>query len=145
MIKAVIVYEGKKIGLKACGSKNKNESEPWWKRRIKESINKVRQHINILERHQREEIKRKEKYEELERKYNINKKGIRTVIEELKQRLHANTAKLKRYEETVNQYKINRMFVQNQKRVYQQMDGIKNINNEKPNADESKQFRSNMG
>ena len=144
MIKAVIVYVGKKIGLKACGSKNKKESEPWWKRRIKKSINKVRKHINILERHQRGEIRRKEKYEELERKYNIKKKGIRTVIEELKQQLHAKTAKLKRYEERVNQYKINRMFVQNQKRVYQQMDGIRNINNEKPNAEESKQFWSNI-
>ena len=71
--------------------------------------------------------------------YNI-KKGIGTVIEELKQRLHTKAAKLKRYEERVHQYKINRMFVQNQKRVYQQMDGIININNEKPNAGESKQF-----
>ena len=140
LIKAVIVYVGKKIGLKACGSKNKKESEPWWKRRIKKSINKVRKHINILERHQRGEIRRKEKYEELERKYNIKKKGIRTVIEELKQQLHAKTAKLKRYEERVNQYKINRMFVQNQKRVYQQMDGIRNINNEKSNAEESNIF-----
>ena len=118
--------------------------EPWWKKRIRKSINKVRKHINILERHQRGEIKRKEKYEELERKYNIKKKGIRTVTEELKQRLHAKTAKLKRYEERVNQYKINRIFVQNQERVYQQMDGVRNINNEKPNAEESKQFWSNI-
>ena len=138
LIKAVI-----KIGLKACGSKNKKESEPWWKRG-KKSINKVRKHINILEGHQRGEIWRKEKYEELERKYNIKKKGIKTVIEELKQRLHAKTAKLKRYEERINQYKINRMFVQNWKRVYQQMDGIRNINNENPNAEESKQFWSNI-
>ena len=107
-------------------------------------INKVRKHINILEHHQRGEIKRKEKYEELERKYNIKKKGIRTVKEELKQRLHAKTAKLKRYEERMNQYKINRMFVQNQKRVYQQMDGIRNINIEKPNAEEIKQFWTNI-
>ena len=134
MIKAVIVYVEKKIGLTACRSKNKKESEPWWKRRIKKSINKVRKHINILECHQRGKIRRKEKYEELERKYNIKKKGIRTVIEELKQRLHAKAAKLKRYEERVNQYKINRMPAQNQKRVYQQMDGIRNINNEKPNG-----------
>ena len=111
MIKAVIVYAEKKIDLKACGSKNKKEWEPWWKRGIKKSINKVRQHINILERHQRGEIMRKEKNEELGRKYNIKRKGIRTVIEELKQRLHAKTAKLKRYEERVNQYKMNRMFV----------------------------------
>ena len=77
----------------------------------KKSINKVRKHINILERHQRGEIKRKE----FERKYNIKKKGIRTVKEELKQRLHAKAAKLKRYKERVNQYKINRLFFQNQK------------------------------
>ena len=32
----------------------------------------------------------------------------------------------------MNQYKINRMFVQNQKGLYQQMDDIRNINNEKP-------------
>ena len=36
------------------------------------------------------------------------------------------------------------MFVQNQKRVYQQIDGIRNINNEKQNAEESKQFWSNI-
>ena len=28
--------------------------------------------------------------------------------------------------------------------IYQQMDGIRNINNEKSNAEESKQFRSNI-
>ena len=39
----------------------------------------------ILERHQRGEIRQKEKYEELERKYNLKKRGTRTVIEELKQ------------------------------------------------------------
>ena len=55
--------------------------------------------------------KRYREYEELEKKYNLKKKGVRTVIEELKQRLHAKTARLKRYEEIVNQHKINRMFV----------------------------------
>ena len=37
----------------------------------------------------------------------------------------------------MNKYKISRMFVQNQKRVYEQMDEIRNINNEKPNAEEN--------
>ena len=37
LIKAVIVYAGKKIGLKAHGSKNKKEKEPRWKRRIKKN------------------------------------------------------------------------------------------------------------
>ena len=85
MIKTVIVYAGTKIELQACGGKNKKESEPWWKRRHKKTINEVRKHMDILECHQRGEIRKKEKYWELERKYNIKKKGIRTVIEELKQ------------------------------------------------------------
>ena len=55
------------------------------------------------------------------------------MIEELKQQLHAKTTRLKRYEERVNQYKINRMFIQTQKMIYQQMDGIRN-KNEKPNT-----------
>ena len=56
-----------------------------WKRRIKKSINKVKKGINILERHQRGEIRRKEKGEELEGKCFIKKYGIRIVIEDLKQ------------------------------------------------------------
>ena len=35
LIKAVIVYIGKEIDLKASGSENNKESESWWKRRIK--------------------------------------------------------------------------------------------------------------
>ena len=35
LIKAVIVYVGKKIDLKACGSKNKKQSEPCWKKNDK--------------------------------------------------------------------------------------------------------------
>ena len=40
LIKAVIVHVRKQIG-----SKNKKESEPWWKRRIKKSINKVKEEL----------------------------------------------------------------------------------------------------
>ena len=36
------------------------------------------------------------------------------------------------------------MFVQNQKSVYQHMNSIRNINNEKSYAEESKHFRSNI-
>ena len=79
LIKAVKVYVGKKIDVKVCGSKNKKESEPWWKRRIKKSINKVRKHTNILECHQRGEVRKKEKYEELEKKYKNSARRAETV------------------------------------------------------------------
>ena len=49
----------------------------------------------------------------------------------------AKIANLERYEERVNQYKINRIFALNQKKVYQQMNAMRNINGGKPNAGES--------
>ena len=48
--------------------------EPWWKRRIKQTMQELRKHINILERKKHEEIKKKEKYKRTEHKYSINKK-----------------------------------------------------------------------
>ena len=33
LIKAVILCIGRKIGLEGCGSKNKKESEPCWKKK----------------------------------------------------------------------------------------------------------------
>ena len=57
--KTVIVYVGKKIGLKACGSKNKKESEPWWKRRI----NKIDKQSQEAHKHLRTSPKRRDKEE----------------------------------------------------------------------------------
>ena len=54
----------------------------------------------------------------LERKYNIRKKGLDVVTEELKQNLQAKSQKIKRYTERQKQYRDNRMFVNNQKQFY---------------------------
>ena len=51
--------------------------------------------------------------------------------------------KIKRYNQRIEQYKINRLFQQDQKRVYQQLNGKAN-NDEKPDADESIRFWSNI-
>ena len=60
--KTVVEYVGNKISIKACESKNKKESKPCRKRRIeKKKKNEVRKHINILDCHQRGEIRGGEK------------------------------------------------------------------------------------
>ena len=56
--------------------------------------------------------------EQLEKKYNIKGKGITTVLEELKQRILAKAAKIKRYEQRRTQYKQNILFKQQQNRFY---------------------------
>lgn len=53
MTKAIIGYAGTKVGRKDCGSGNKKELKPWWKRRIKKTINRVRKYVIILQLRQR--------------------------------------------------------------------------------------------
>nr|XP_054749778.1 uncharacterized protein LOC129255450 [Lytechinus pictus] len=57
----------------------------------------------------------------LEEKYSIRRKGMKTVAEELKQRITSTTAKVKRYTDRVSQYRQNSLFENNQKRFYQEI------------------------
>lgn len=53
--------------------------------------------MNVLVRFMRNNVTRKtSKYSRLERKKNVKAKGIRVVIEELKQQLKAKSAKIRR-------------------------------------------------
>ena len=96
---------------------------------------------NVLKRSKQGKLKKKENYNKLDRKYNIKRKGEKVVIEELKQRLQAKSAKLKSYEQRIYQYQANRLFQQDQKRVYQQMNGTSSSFSEvRLVAEESQQF-----
>ena len=144
LINAVSVYIARKAGLKTGPTTASNKKEPWWKRRIKNSINELRKHINILERNRRGEVRKKGKYLEVAKKYKMKEKGQNVVTEELKQRLQAKAAKLKRYEQRIQQFRVNRMFDQDQKRVYQELNGTARAAGVTPDADESKIFWSGI-
>ena len=118
LINATAIYIARQVGIKTSGHEGKGSKDPRWKRRIKDSIAELRRHVNILERSKQGKLKRKEKYTKLERRYNIIQKGEKVVIEELKQRLQAKSAKLKRYEQRIHRYQVNRLSQQDQKRVY---------------------------
>ena len=130
--------------MQAGNARRNTKKEPWWKRRIKGTIEELRKHVNILQRKKRGELTRKERYKELERKYQIKKKGENVVIEELKQRLQAKAAKLNRYKQRANQLRINRLFQQDQKTVYQEFNGMSKSEDVAPDAEESEQFWSNI-
>ena len=68
---------------------------------------------------------------ELYEKYRVKKKRLKTVIEEPKQRMLAKSAKVKRYEQRIEQFRQNRIFDLNQKKIW---DGIRS--NDVPNAEE---------
>ena len=50
----------------------------------------------------------------LNKKYRVKRKGLKSVIEELKQRLLAKSAKPKRYEQIIESFRQNRTFALDQ-------------------------------
>ena len=67
------------------------------------------------------------------------------MIEELKQRILAKAAKLSRYQQTIQQYRINRLFKVDQKKVYNEFNGkTGSSNGDIPNAEESRTFWSGI-
>ena len=123
LIKAAGVWIADQLGLKKYESRKKKD--PWWKRRIEEDIKQLKKDINILERVKKGKIgaRKDSKAKLVEEKHKVKKKGLITVIEELKQRILAKAAKISRYEQRIQQYRINRLFKVGQKKVYNEFNG----------------------
>ena len=70
---------------------------------------------------------------------------MNVVIEELKQRITAIAAKVTRYQGRVDNYRQNRLFGNNQRQFYRQLDQKEErCDDDQPVAEESKQFWGNM-
>ena len=98
----------RKVCLKPNQRRGKAMKEPLWKRKIQQSTKELPKHINILQRKKRAKIKKKEQYKVIEDKYRVKKKGLNVVLEGLKQRLQAKATKIKRYDQRIEQYRINK-------------------------------------
>ena len=70
---------------------------------------------------------------------------MNVVVEELKQRITAIAAKVRRYQRRVDSYKQNRQFENNRKQFYRELDHEKERSDyDQPVAEESKQFWRNI-
>ena len=65
-------------------------------------------------------------------------------MEEVKQKLQVKASKLKRYEQRIEQYRVNRMYQQDQKRVYQERSGKLGGEKVMPDAEKSVRFWSGI-
>ena len=92
-----------RIGLKKAEHRKKNE--PRWKRRIEGDLKRLRQEINFLEREVKGVLglKKKRKLSELSERYRLKIKGLKTMILELKQRMLAKIAKVRRCQQRIEQ------------------------------------------
>ena len=66
---------------------------------------------------------------ELHEKYRVKKTRLKTAIEEPKQRMLAKSAKVKRYEQRIEQFRQNRIFDLDQRKIYAEL----NRNGIRPN------------
>ena len=81
---------------------------------------------------------------ELYEKYRVKKKGLKTVIEELKQRMLAKSTKVKRYEQRIEQFRQNRVFDLKQKKIYTELNRNGIRSNDAPNVEECTRFWNNI-
>ena len=119
--------------------------ELMWKRRLQNKIKELRKDLSQLEASKDKDISNFRHWERLERKYSIRVKRLNVVIEELKQRITAIAAKVRRYQGRVDSYRQNRLFKNNQRQFYRELDQEEErCDDDQPVAEESKQFWANI-
>ena len=90
---AVLVIN--RLGVKI--DKVAGRKESMWKRRLQNKIIELRKELNQLETLKDKDVSNFRHWERLERKYSIKVKRLNVVIKELKQRITAIPAKVRRY------------------------------------------------
>ena len=118
--------------------------EPMWKRRLQNKIKELSKDLSQLEASKNKDISNFRHWGRLEKKYSIRVKRLNVVIEELKRRISAIAAKVKRYQGRVDSYRQNRLFENNQSHFYRKLDQEEEgCDDDQPEAEESKQFWEN--
>lgn len=119
----------------------KQNWEPWWKRRLDGKVKEMKMDLEIIEKLIEKKIVKKKQRDRLERKYNTKQKKLTVIKEEIRQRITAKKEKIKRYQNRINQFRQNRTFQNNQGRFYKNLDsGGCQEKSEAPDAEEAKTF-----
>ena len=126
-------------------NKAAERKEPIWRRRLQTKIKELKKDLSQLESSKDKEVSIVRHWQTLERKYNIRVKTLGVVIEELKQRIVAVAAKVRRYQKRVHSSRQNRMFQNNQRQFYRELNQEgERCDNDQADAEESKKFWENM-
>ena len=116
-----------------------------WKIRLQNKIKELMKDLSQLEESKDTGISNFIHWERLERKYSIRVKRLNVAIEELKQRITAIAAKVRRYQGRVDSYRQKRLFENNQRQFYRELDQEKErCDDDQHVAEESKQFWGNI-
>ena len=137
---AVVVTN--RLGVKI--DKVAGRKEPMWKR-LQNKIKELRKDLSQLEASKDKDISNFRYWERLERKYSITVKIFIAVIEELKERITAIAAIVRRYQRRLDSYRQNRLFENNQRQFYRELEQEEErCTDDQPVAEESEQFLGNI-
>ena len=95
--------------------------EPMWKTRLQNKIKELRKNLSQLEASKDKVISNFRNLERLERKHIIRVKRLNVFIEELKQRITAIAAKVRRCQGWVDSYRQNRPFENGPRQFYKEL------------------------
>ena len=131
-----------KLGVKI--DKVAGRKEPMWKSRLQNRIKELRKDLSQLEASKDKGVSNFRHWERLERKYSIRVKRL-NVVEELKQRITAIAAKVRRYQGRIDSYRQNRLSENNQRQFYSELDQEEErCDDDQPVAEKSEQFWGNI-
>ena len=119
--------------------------ELMWKGRLQNKIKELRKDLSQIEASKDKDMSNFRHWERLERKYSIRVNRLNVVIEELKQRIIAIAVKVRKYQQRVDTYRQNKLFENNQRQFYRELDQEEErSHDDQPVAEESKQFWGNI-
>ena len=110
-----------------------------WKSSLQNKIKGQRKNLNQLELSKNNEASNVRHWQTFKKKYRIRVKTLGVFIEELKQRTVVIAAKFRRYQERVDRFRQNRMFQNNQRQFYRELnqEGQK-CDDDQPDVEKSK-------
>ena len=112
---------------------------------MQNKIKELRKDVSQLEVLSDKDISNIRHWERLERKYSIRVKRLNVVVKKLKQRISAIAAKVRRYQGQVDSYRQKKLFENNQRQFYRELDQEEErCDNDQPLAEASKQFQGNI-
>ena len=108
---------------------------------MQNKIKELRKDFSQIEASKDKDISNFRHWGKLQRKYSIRVKRLNVVTKELKQRITAIAAKVRRYQGRVDSYRQNRLFENNQRQFYRELDQEEErCDDDQLVAEESKQF-----
>ena len=127
-----LIYAAARHACTECGVRINNTDSPNkyippWQRRIEGKILQLRKDLSRIHEMERG-VHTITQATSLRQKYRLTQKSFPTVKEEIKQKIRATSAKLRRYTQRINQYKINKTFATNEGQVYKQFENKEQTN-----------------